>query len=108
MVEKGADVNDSDKPQLLGAPDPVIFSAVLGNKVKNVEMLITLGADIHKLDNQDEGTLLHSAASLGYVDIVKVLLRHGCDKNVEDHYGSKAIDNARANKKDEIVKLLSK
>jgi len=108
LVEKGADVNDSDKPQLLGAPDPVIFSAVLGNKVKNVEMLITLGADIHKLDNQDEGTLLHSAASLGYVDIVKVLLRHGCDKNVEDHYGSKAIDNARANKKDEIVKLLSK
>jgi len=108
LVEKGADVNDSDKPQQLGAPDPVIFSAVLGNKVKNVEMLITLGADIHKLDNQDEGTLLHSAASLGYVDIVKVLLRHGCDKNVEDHYGSKAIDNARANKKDEIVKLLSK
>lgn len=51
LIEKGADVNDSDKPQQLGAPDPVIFGAVLVNKIKNVEMLITLGADIHKLDN---------------------------------------------------------
>ena len=78
------------------------------HKLKNIEMLISLGANIHSLDNQEEGTLLHLAASLGYVDIVKLLLKYGCNKNIEDRFGSKAIDIARDNKYEEIVKILSK
>lgn len=108
LADKGGDVNDSEKPQILGAYNPVIFSAVIGNKLKNIEMLISLGANIHSLDNQEEGTLLHLAASLGYADIVKLLLKYGCNKNIEDRFGSKAIDIARDNKHEEIVKILSK
>ena len=57
------------------------------NNLSKVKLLLDFGADIDLADRLAEKTALHHAAELGFADIVRVLLSHGCHPNLLDAHG---------------------
>ena len=60
---------------------PPLHEAALNGHVHCIEMLIELGADLEKSENQF-GTALHVACLRGYVECVRILLHAGANPNV--------------------------
>lgn len=52
------------------------------------------------------GTILHKAAELGKVDVVRFLVHEGVDLSIQDANGDTALDCARRLSKTEVVQLL--
>ncbi|KAJ9465905.1 Delta-latroinsectotoxin-Lt1a [Diplonema papillatum] len=74
--KKGKARGDIDEVGVGGAT-PLMY-AVLTGKVKSVETLLDLGADI-EIPEKDGYTAVHAAAFQGRPEILKVLLAHGLD-----------------------------
>jgi len=53
------------------------------------------GANIHATDN-DGSTPLHFAAEYGNLEVVKLLLKRGADKNLKDKYGNTPLESAKS------------
>lgn len=71
-----------------------------------VEYLIESGADINAIDSGEGFTPLMTAAALGEVQVVQVLLKHNADKSIKDGDGDTAMSHAMNSKNAEIVALL--
>lgn len=69
--------------------------------------LISKGANIEAVDINGL-TVLHRAAAKGLVDIVQMLLDHGCDPLAKARFGSIAVDFAKDRKHEAVVDLLVK
>ncbi len=113
IVEKGMGVNCRDKKN-----ENVIFYAV-SSKFENlevVEYLLRKGANPNSFncnDSDDDNidkifgeTALMVAVRLGYINIVKLLIRYGVDINAQKYCGTALMAASFCNK-EEIVKLLS-
>ena len=48
------------------------------------------------------------ASDNGYIEIVKELIKAGANINIKDKYSNTALDYAREEEYDDIIKLLSK
>ncbi|KAF7510125.1 hypothetical protein GJ744_007024 [Endocarpon pusillum] len=57
------------------------------NHPSTVKLLLDFDADIDLVDHLAEKTALHHASELGFVDVVRVLLNHGCHPNLLDARG---------------------
>ena len=120
LVAKGADVRakydgmsllsfalkNGGEPQILsflrksGAPTkPTIdlFLAVIHNQPNEVRRRLQTGIDINTTNNgaKDGWTPLMWAASYGYVDMVRVLLKQGANSKIKDDKGRTALSCAR-------------
>jgi ankyrin repeat protein len=85
--------NDSDG-QNPRPPGGELFDAVERNDVAAVEELLSRGADVNTLDPrypQLARPALMTAASLGYSEIVRLLLANGADVNARDAGGGTAF-----------------
>ena len=85
--------NDSDG-QNPRPPGGELFDAVERNDVAAVEELLSRGADVNTLDPrypQLARPALMTAASLGYSEIVRLLLANGADVNARDAGGGTAL-----------------
>ena len=71
---------------------PVIISACDWGTVDVVEYLISIGYFVNIQRDIDGMTPLISSVSIGSYDKVKLLLKHGANKNTVDKNGKKAID----------------
>lgn len=67
-----------------------LLKAVEIDNLPEVQQIISEGATLHKLVgiqlhkyNTEHNSLLHIAIKLGYLDIVKFLLKHKCDVNAQ-------------------------
>lgn len=58
------------------------------------------------IKNKVGRTALHLSAKSGNQDYIKILLDHGCDRDIKDKFGKKAVDIAKANNHDECVQIL--
>ncbi|OJD11271.1 hypothetical protein AJ78_07924 [Emergomyces pasteurianus Ep9510] len=96
LLEKGAD----DTLKKGGEWNPLRLATV-GGHLEVVELLFNYATDIHI-----PSTLLPEAASRGHIDIVKLLLRRGCDPNVQDRVDGTALQSACTYGYDQIVFLL--
>lgn len=57
-----------------------LLEACLKQQIKNVRLLLNAGAD-PDMEDEDGATLLGIMASLGFLDVIKVLLENGADIN---------------------------
>ncbi|KAJ6440201.1 ankyrin and HET domain-containingprotein [Purpureocillium lavendulum] len=79
--------------------------AAARGRVSTVQMWLTCGADINKLD--DEGhNALHYAAGNGKPECIPLLIENGCRADVKDMKGATPIDVARDSGDNEAVSLL--
>ena len=62
------------------------------------------GADKEKLSNGE--TALHRAATNGHLEVVRLLLESGSDKETTSHLGKTALHSAAENDNLEVVRLL--
>lgn len=84
-----------------------IHSAAAGKNVHIVEKLLEAGADVNAVQQHDF-TALHAAAQEGLDDMVRMLIRHGADRNALDDKGRTPADLAETNGHHGIADLLRK
>ena len=70
-----------------------------------VKLLLDNGANVNEQGILNWTTLIQAVRD-GYTDVVKVLLEHGADINIEGKWGT-ALDHAKDGGYNEIVQLLS-
>ena len=87
--------------------DPLLLSAVYipssSRRLQTIEHLLSKGVNPNKR-NKDGITALHAAASLGFKDIVSLLMSHGANPHIRDNYNKSPIDVA---KNEDIRSILS-
>lgn len=81
-----------------------LTQCVLDGNLRSVKALTELGASVNKKDGQG-WTPLHYAASEGYIDIVKYLLRCDADVRALDRKNQMPVDVADG---EDVRKLLSR
>jgi hypothetical protein len=99
LLKKGANPNVES---IEGATP--IMNAVQSNKMQHLKLLIQFKGDVNAKDKRGF-TALHRAAEMGYVEMVKELLSHGANKDVEVE-GYTALSLAKARNNGEIIRLL--
>ena len=100
IVEKGADVNKSERHRMT----PLHFAAISGNPAL-VEYLVEHDANVNAKDIYEKSALLY-AAEVGSLELVKYLAEHGADVNEADPYDETALHYAAESGSLELVKWL--
>ncbi|MFL0101531.1 ankyrin repeat domain-containing protein [Tenacibaculum maritimum] len=72
-----------------------------------VKKLIAHGTDVNKR-NYNQATALIFAATFGHAAIVKALIAYGADVSLQDSRGNTALDHARMQENEEILRILEK
>ena len=110
LLEKGVDIEIRDKYELddyVASLTP-LHVAVEAERVEIAQLLIESGADINtKTTGELEITALHSAAADGYLDLIRLLVKHQANLNAKDNVrGGTPLDYAKNYKQEAAVKLL--
>ena len=101
LVEKGADIYDFDEEGVT-----IFDMAVTYDNMDMVQYMIEQGMDVNHTNRKSRFTPLMAAACYGRVEIAKLLIKHGADKNAVDSKGISVIDFARKTNKKSILLLL--
>ena len=112
-LEKGVDVNREGYEGVTP-----LYWAARRDQIETAQLLIEARADVNRMKGppcrgaEGGGTPLLEASYNGYRDMVKLLLKHGADRNIAGYASSdrgpgKPIDMARQKGHTEIVALLS-
>lgn len=94
-----------DNIAVKGSLEDKFLIAVKNGDLKNVQTLITAGADLEARDDQNM-TPLMSAAARGYSDIVRILIDAGADIQAQDKFRLTALFYAVDKNNPTIVKML--
>jgi len=100
LLRFGADLNGVNN-----RGETAVFAAATGNKPEALAMLVVVGCGLDGV-NAKGMTPLIRAAQVGAVDSVRWLLERTCRTDVRDVRGRSALDWARANRREAVVKLL--
>lgn len=100
LVENGADIFDFDDEGV-----SVFDIAITYDYIDFVKYIMNKGIDINKTTRRSGFRPLMTATCYGRVEIVKLLLENGADKEIKDLKGFTAIDFARKMNKKTILKL---
>ena len=100
-VENGADIYDFDEEGV-----SIFEMAITYDNINLVKYLIDDGKDVNQTNRRSRFTPLMAAACYGRVDIAKLLIKNGADKEAVDTKGISATDFARKMNKKSILKLL--
>lgn len=90
----------------------LLVLAVKAGNVPFVEFILGRGASVDERIEESffvprgEGSVLHLAAGLGHVDVVRILVDRGADTSVRDGKGRTALERAVEMGKIDVVKLL--
>jgi glutaminase len=107
---EGSSTHRSDDPAPIdaasdfGDPESVVvllWAAAIAD-LGSIRRLVALGIPIHAAD-YDGRTALHLAAAEGHVEICRYLLAHGHPSGCRDRWGASALDEARRERRDDVV-----
>lgn len=105
LVERGADVNESDTGVFSGTP--LSGAAGYASNPEIIDELVRLGADINKVVGRNNKTPLIIAAELNKnIEITKSLIRNGADIDYQDLTGRTALEQAQRFDNTAVVKVL--
>jgi ankyrin repeat protein len=106
-VLKGPSNRESDEALNNLSPDEALWKSVLHKYIKGVNDALERGANVNVRDEVKWGwTVLMTAASIGNLEIVKLLVEHGADVNLKNVKGNTALILAAQNDNFNIVKYL--
>lgn len=77
-------------------------SVIMDGNTDAVNLFLTAGMPVETAD------ALHLAVDLGKAEVVKILLKHGADKNGKDSYGQSLVMTAASNHHIDVLALLIK
>lgn len=98
-----------DINQVGGMDDTVLHIAARNNSLNDALVFLQNGALID-LKGDLGYTPLHYACMFGNIEMVKLLLDNGSDKNIQNEFGENAVRiaiNSSSENKEKIVKLLN-
>ena len=101
LLDAGAAIDAKD-----GNGRTALMYASSGPFAETVELLLQQGAGVNVQGTLEGFTPLMTAAAEGLLDIVRLLLVHGADRNLEDQDGDTALSFAKRNGHTEVVELL--
>lgn len=101
LLLKGADMDIKDHEQR--SP---LHRAILGGHANVAQTLLTAGADVTSRYEPFKLSALDVAASLGKVDILRILIRHGADANARHPNGMTVLHTAAFNNSTDVIKVL--
>ena len=101
LHRQGADIKAKDSND-----QTALMFAVKGSYAETVKYLLENGADVNARSIKQGFTPLTIAAAVGDVNVVRLLLDHGADKNIAERDGNTALDRARQYGHPEVVALL--
>ena len=99
LLDHNADPNPN------GTGETPLIIAFRKRDYKIMKLLLEKGADVNGLINNSR-TILMSASSKGYQDIVELCINHNCDLNITDRFGWTALTLACVFDHVNIVELL--
>ncbi len=100
LIENGADIFDFDDEGV-----SVFDMAITYDNQEMVRFIIEKGKDVNQTTRKSGFTALMAAACYGRVEIAKILLDNGADKDIQDNKGFTAVDFARKMNKKSILAL---
>lgn len=102
LLATGASPNERDEEGR-----PVLFSAVLGNSIGLLGLLLEAGADVNGRDGR-AWTALHVAAEEHTLEIARLLIARGADVNAQDDEGNSVLWRAvfAARGRSDMIRLL--
>lgn len=71
-------------PQTNTSPEPILHQAISKNNYENVKEILQGSIENINEQNSIGETALHIAARHGYKNIIKILLEHGANPNIQD------------------------
>ncbi len=101
LINSGADVFDFDNEGV-----SIFDVAITYNNLFVVEYILEKGIDVNKTTRRSRFTPLMCASCYGHVDIIKLLLDEGANKETKDSKGFSATDFARKMNKKHVLELL--
>ncbi|KRG39300.1 hypothetical protein ARC78_14595 [Stenotrophomonas pictorum JCM 9942] len=84
---------------------PLFRAAIQRGDVEWVSSHLADGRDVNSVDQRGRTPLMF-AAQEGHLELCRLLLEHGADRNAKDDSGSSAIDAARLAGRQKVVELL--
>ena len=103
LVARGAQINEDDG---VFKGTPLTGAAGYTKNPEIIDVLIDLGADIHKTVHNGETALMIAAQYNQNPGIVSALLKHGAKIEAKSNSGKTAIDFANQNKNETAIKEL--
>jgi ankyrin repeat protein len=86
LIQAGAPVNAIDNEGRTALHEAVRFGGIRAANTKTLAELIKGGAALN-IQDHDGNTALHLAAEMEHVDMVKLLLKHGANRNLRNKAG---------------------
>jgi ankyrin repeat protein len=104
LLEYGVDVNTQND----AGCTPLDFASRNGhrNDSRVVQLLIEHGADPNTRASRSGFAPLHRASENGRIEVVRVLIEHGANVEVQDKYGRTPLNVASGSQREEILELL--
>ncbi|CAH1795379.1 unnamed protein product, partial [Owenia fusiformis] len=103
FLDLGVDVNQVNKRNEL----PIYTAVLMRAKIDMIERLISAGSELDYQDNQYGHTPLHMAVEHNLLEVVKLLLKAGCDPNLSTLDGKTPLYMACENGKFEVIQALT-
>ncbi len=101
LIDSGADIYEFDDEGV-----SIFETAITYNNIKILQYIIAKGIDVNSTQRRSRFTPLMAAASYGRVEITKILLENGANKEIVEQKGFSATDFARKMNKKSILELL--
>ncbi|XP_046983724.1 neurogenic locus notch homolog protein 2-like [Schistocerca americana] len=89
-----------------GEKGKMLIAAAKEGSVSNVRALLTEGADVEAMDENQHNALVWAAAR-GHVEVARLLLEKGADVNARDGWQNTPLHHAAWNNKAAVVRLLA-
>ncbi|XP_049944963.1 ankyrin repeat domain-containing protein 1-like [Schistocerca serialis cubense] len=89
-----------------GEKGKMLIAAAKEGSVSKVRTLLTEGADVEAMDENQRNALVWAAAR-GHVEVVRLLLEKGADVNARDRWRNTPLHHAAWNNKAAVVRLLA-
>ena len=103
LVARGAQINEADG---IFKGTPLTGAAGYAKNPKMIDVLINLGADVHKTVHVGETALMIAAQLNKNSGIISTLRKHGADLDNKNESGKTALDIAKENKNETAIKEL--
>ncbi|VAX14235.1 hypothetical protein MNBD_GAMMA24-2008 [hydrothermal vent metagenome] len=103
LLPNGRRIKQRSKEQMSAA---ALFNAILKQRVPMVKSMLKTGLPSERVMSSDGMTPLMASASVGNVELVEIMLEHGCNPYATNTNGESALDIALASGFEQCARMI--